>query len=156
MLSASITSTGASAISSSPTTKKGKEEEELWWCHSINQQVITFPLLHVALIISLAVPYWSNSLNRNISERLKDPSDTLRKRKKMPSSKLKFWRMNNQSRKDQNFNEPLFTGNFLWLLFYFRQFCLLFPFVFEERLLPVCVNLQASQMIYAMSLKRTM
>ncbi|KAG7629091.1 Sister chromatid cohesion 1 protein 3 [Arabidopsis thaliana] len=48
--------------------------------------------------------------NKNISERLKDPSDTLRKRKKMPSSKLKFWRMNNQSRKDQNFNEPLFTG----------------------------------------------
>ncbi|CAL9245760.1 unnamed protein product [Arabidopsis halleri] len=48
--------------------------------------------------------------NRYIKERLEDPSDTLRKRKKMPSSKVNVWRMNNQSRKDQNFDEPLITG----------------------------------------------
>lgn len=45
-------------------------------------------------------------------ERLEDASDTLRKRKKLPSSKLNIWRLNNQSKKDQVFNEPLLTGNF--------------------------------------------
>ncbi|KAF2619912.1 hypothetical protein F2Q68_00041778 [Brassica cretica] len=48
--------------------------------------------------------------NRIMRERLEDPSDTLRKRKKMPSSKLSMWRMNNQSKKDQIFSEPLLTG----------------------------------------------
>ncbi|XP_018460704.2 sister chromatid cohesion 1 protein 3-like [Raphanus sativus] len=48
--------------------------------------------------------------NRIMKERIEDPSDTLRKRKKMPSSKLNVWRMNNQSKKDQIFNEPLLTG----------------------------------------------
>ncbi|KAF8085839.1 hypothetical protein N665_0645s0017 [Sinapis alba] len=49
--------------------------------------------------------------NRIMRERLEDPSDTLRKRKKMPSSKLNVWRMNSQSKKDQIFNEPLLTGS---------------------------------------------
>lgn len=49
-------------------------------------------------------------------ERLEDPSDTLRKRKKMPSSKLSMWRMNNQSKKDQIFSEPLLTGKFSMIL----------------------------------------
>ncbi|CAN6898869.1 unnamed protein product [Brassica oleracea] len=48
--------------------------------------------------------------NRIMRERLEDPSDTLRKRKKLPSSKLSMWRMNNQSKKDQIFSEPLLTG----------------------------------------------
>ncbi|CAH8390257.1 unnamed protein product [Eruca vesicaria subsp. sativa] len=48
--------------------------------------------------------------NRIMRERLEDPSDTLRKRKKMPSSNLNVWRMNNQSKKDQIFSEPLLTG----------------------------------------------
>ncbi|CAH2063531.1 unnamed protein product [Thlaspi arvense] len=48
--------------------------------------------------------------NRYMRERLEDPSDTVCKRKKMPSSKVKIWRMNNQSKKDQIFNEPLLTG----------------------------------------------
>ncbi|ESQ44130.1 hypothetical protein EUTSA_v10005819mg [Eutrema salsugineum] len=48
--------------------------------------------------------------NRNMRARLEDPSDTLRKRKKMPLSNLNIWRMNNQSKKDQIFNEPLYTG----------------------------------------------
>ncbi|KAJ4904965.1 Sister chromatid cohesion 1 protein 3 [Raphanus sativus] len=46
-----------------------------------------------------------------MKERIEDPSDTLRKRKKMPSSKLNVWRMNNQSKKDQIFNEPLLSGS---------------------------------------------
>ncbi|KAL0714811.1 hypothetical protein Bca4012_021790 [Brassica carinata] len=49
--------------------------------------------------------------NRIMRERLEDPSDTLRKRRKMPSSKLSMWRMNNQSKKDQIFSEPLLTGS---------------------------------------------
>ncbi|CAF2048602.1 unnamed protein product [Brassica napus] len=48
--------------------------------------------------------------NRIMKERLEDPSDILRKRKKMPSSKLSMWRMNNQTKKDQIFSEPLLTG----------------------------------------------
>ncbi|KAL1189708.1 Sister chromatid cohesion 1 protein 3 [Cardamine amara subsp. amara] len=48
--------------------------------------------------------------NSEMKERLEDPSDTLRKRKKCPSSKLNVWRLNNQSKKDQSFNEPLLTG----------------------------------------------
>ncbi|KAH0884568.1 hypothetical protein HID58_060664 [Brassica napus] len=53
--------------------------------------------------------------NRIMRERLEDPifgfHHTLRKRKKMPSSKLSVWRMNNQSKKEQIFNEPLLTGS---------------------------------------------
>lgn len=94
-------------------------------------------------------------MDRNIRERLEDPSDTLRKRKKMPSSKVNVWRLNNQSKKDQIFNEPLFTGNF-HLVLLFGQFCLPLSFVFKERLLPVYVYPQASQMYYAVSLKRIM
>ncbi|CAH8273250.1 unnamed protein product [Arabidopsis lyrata] len=45
-----------------------------------------------------------------LRKRLEDPSKTVRKRKKLPSSKLGFWRLDNQSKKDQLFNEPLFTG----------------------------------------------
>ncbi|CAH8390710.1 unnamed protein product [Eruca vesicaria subsp. sativa] len=48
--------------------------------------------------------------NRAMKDRLEDPSDTLLKRKKMPSSKLNVWRMNNQSKKDQIFSEPLLTS----------------------------------------------
>ncbi|CAE6137492.1 unnamed protein product [Arabidopsis arenosa] len=45
-----------------------------------------------------------------LRKRSEDPSKTVRKRKKLPSSKLGFWRLDNQSKKDQLFNEPLFTG----------------------------------------------
>ncbi|EOA23162.1 hypothetical protein CARUB_v10016763mg [Capsella rubella] len=48
--------------------------------------------------------------NRNIRQRLQDPSDTLHKRKKMPKSKVNIWRLNNLSKKDQTFSEPLLTG----------------------------------------------
>ncbi|CAA7016672.1 unnamed protein product [Microthlaspi erraticum] len=48
--------------------------------------------------------------NRFMRERLEDASDTLRKRKKLPSSKLNVWRLNNQSKMDQIFNEPVLTG----------------------------------------------
>lgn len=46
-----------------------------------------------------------------MKRRLEDASDTLRKRKKMPLSKVGLWRLHNQLKKDQIFNEPLFTGN---------------------------------------------
>ncbi|KAL1188331.1 Sister chromatid cohesion 1 protein 3 [Cardamine amara subsp. amara] len=36
--------------------------------------------------------------------------NTHRKRKKLPSPKLGFWRLDNQSKKDQIFNRSLFTG----------------------------------------------
>ncbi|KAL0866945.1 hypothetical protein Bca101_046063 [Brassica carinata] len=61
--------------------------------------------------------------NRIMKERLEDPSDTLRKRKKMPSSKLNVWRMNSQSKKDQIFNEPLLTGSSDVLLGVFEKDC---------------------------------
>ncbi|CAN8254203.1 unnamed protein product [Cochlearia groenlandica] len=48
--------------------------------------------------------------NRIMRERLEDHSDIRCKRRKMPSSRVNIWRLNNQSKKDQNFNEPLLTG----------------------------------------------
>ncbi|XP_010424617.1 PREDICTED: sister chromatid cohesion 1 protein 3-like [Camelina sativa] len=48
--------------------------------------------------------------NKIMKKRLEDPSNTVRKRKKLPSSRVGLWRLDNQSKKDQLFNEPLFTG----------------------------------------------
>ncbi|AEE82509.1 putative protein [Arabidopsis thaliana] len=52
-----------------------------------------------------------------------DPSKTVRKRKKLSSSKLGFRRLDNQSKKDQLFNEPLFTGFSNVLLSVFKKDC---------------------------------
>lgn len=78
-------------------------------------------------------------------ERLEDASDTLRKRKKLPSSKLNIWRLNNQSKKDQIFNEPLLSGNFLVILsFIFHGFTFtFFSFLFIEESLLLCLCLSA-------------
>ncbi|XP_010469303.1 PREDICTED: sister chromatid cohesion 1 protein 3-like [Camelina sativa] len=48
--------------------------------------------------------------NRIIKQRLEDPSDTLREKNKMPSSKVNVWRLNNQLKKDRTFSDPLLTG----------------------------------------------
>ncbi|CAA7035216.1 unnamed protein product [Microthlaspi erraticum] len=48
--------------------------------------------------------------NKVMKIRLEDASDLLRKRKKLPLSRVGLWRLNNQSKKDQIFSEPLFTG----------------------------------------------
>ncbi|XP_023636133.1 sister chromatid cohesion 1 protein 3 [Capsella rubella] len=48
--------------------------------------------------------------NKIIKKRLEDPTNTVRKRKKLPSSRVGFWRLDNQSKKNQLFNHSLFTG----------------------------------------------
>ncbi|ESQ36998.1 hypothetical protein EUTSA_v10003034mg [Eutrema salsugineum] len=42
-----------------------------------------------------------------MSENLEDPIDTLRKRKKLSSSNIRIWTMNNQSKKDQSLTDVL-------------------------------------------------
>ncbi|XP_010534271.1 PREDICTED: sister chromatid cohesion 1 protein 3 isoform X2 [Tarenaya hassleriana] len=48
--------------------------------------------------------------NKVMKQRLEDPSDTLRKKRNMPSTSLGIWRTNKRSRKEQMFDEPLLTG----------------------------------------------
>ncbi|KAL9285620.1 putative transcription factor interactor and regulator CCHC(Zn) family [Arabidopsis thaliana] len=58
-----------------------------------------------------------------LRKRSENPSKTVRKRKKLSSSKLGFRRLDNQSKKDQLFNEPLFTGFSNVLLSVFKKDC---------------------------------
>ncbi|ESQ28607.1 hypothetical protein EUTSA_v10019442mg [Eutrema salsugineum] len=49
------------------------------------------------------------NFGENMRHTLEDPSETLRKRKELASTEVHNWRTNNQPKKDQILNEPMFT-----------------------------------------------